>query len=834
MPTFAVVLFTSHHLHRMHSFRWLISAVLCAAFIVSCGSSQGSQSSAQGGEKPPGEKDKKIKAYDKVITKEAVSDTGLFIVHRIDEKFFYEIPTGQLGKEMLLVSRISKTPQVGYGGEESNTEVVRWERKYDKILLRTISYVNVASDSSPISRAVKASNFEEVIKAFSIQAFNKDSSTIVIDVTDLFLGDVSILTPNRSVRTQFKMGSVDRDRSYVEYVKSFPTNIEVENVITFSAEAPAQNSASRTMTFGMHHSMVQLPAKPMMARLADPRVGFFSLDQTDYSRPEPEAVNREYILRWRLEPKDTAAFLRGELTEPITPITYYIDPATPLQWRTWLKKGIESWSPAFETAGFKNAVRCIDPPTPEQDPDWSPEDARYSVIRYYPSPIENAYGPNIHDPRTGEILESDIGWFHNIMKLQTSWFFAQAVSDPKSHRLPYSDSVMGELISFVAAHEFGHTIGMPHNMKASSAYPVDSLRSKTFCAKYGTAPTIMDYARYNYIAQPGDDVDVMPKVGPYDHFSVNWGYRPILGAKTSDDEVATLNTWAKETETNKMLRFGAQQWVTLDPSSQMEDLGDDAMKAGVYGIANLKRIMGYLYEATFDNGKDFNQLADAYGDVLGQWGNEMGHVANIPGGVEIERKVFGSPGPVYTPLPKARQQEAVAFLGVHVFTTPTWLIDEQISQLLTPTDVAQRLSNQQTRVLRTVISSDKLLRLLDQQTRFGTEAYSVESLLDDVEKLVLTEVATKKPVDFYRRNLQRAFVQNLIDKAARPADAGNDSFAAFFRGPNTYNTDVRAISRARLKSIQKKLQAAKSADGMTTAHFEDLDLQIRQALEVKG
>lgn len=817
----------------MTSLRWFSGILMSAFFVAACSSSPSSQQTAQGGEKPPSDKDKKIKPYDKVITKEAVSDSGLFIVHRVDDKFFYEIPKSQLGKEMLLVSRISKTPQVGYGGEENNTEVIRWERKYDKIMLRTVSYVNVASDSAPISRAVKAANFEEVIKAFPIQAYNKDSGSVVIDVTDLFVGDVSILTPNRGVRQQYKMGPVDKERSFVEYAKSFPSNIEVENVLTFSAEAPAQNAASRTMTFGMHHSMVLLPEKTMLPRLADPRIGFFSLDQTDYSRPEPEAVSREYILRWRLEPKDTAAFLRGELTEPIKPITYYIDPATPMQWRKWLKKGIESWNPAFESAGFKNAVRCIDPPTPEEDPDWSPEDARYSVIRYYPSPIENAYGPNIHDPRTGEILESDIGWFHNIMKLQTGWFFAQAVSDPKSHRLPYSDSLMGELISFVAAHEFGHTIGMPHNMKASSSYPVDSLRSKTFCAKYGTAPSIMDYARYNYIAQPGDDVDVMPKVGPYDYFSVMWGYRPIIGAKTSDDELDTLGKWAKQTETNKMLRFGRQQWVIVDPSSQTEDLGDDAVKATTYGIANLKRVMGYLYDATYDQGKDFTQLSDAYDDVVGQWSREVGHVANIPGGVETEPKVFGSPGPVYTPVSKARQQEAVAFLGENVFTTPLWLIDERIAQLLTPAEVAQRLSNQQTRVLRTVISSDKLLRLLDQQTRFGAEAYSVDQLLDDVEKLVLTEITSKKPVDFYRRNLQRAYVQSLIEKSTKPAD-GNDPFAAFFRGPNTYNTDVRAISRARLKAIQKKLQGAKGSDPMSTAHFEDLDLQIRQALDPKS
>lgn len=777
----------------------------------------------------PSDKDKKIKAYDKVITKDAVSDSGLFIVHRIDEKYFYEIPKVQLGKELLLVSRIAKTPQVGYGGEENNTEVVRWERKYDKIMLRTISYVNVAADSSPISRAVKAANFEEIIRAFPIQAYNRDSSAVVIEVTDMFTSDVGILTPGRSVRQEYKMGGVDKDRSYIDYVKSFPTNIEVENVLTFSAETPSQNSASKTMTFTMHHSMVALPEKPMLPRLADPRVGFFALRQTDYSRPEPEAVSREYILRWRLEPKDTAAFLRGELVEPIKPITYYIDPATPVQWRPWLKKGVEDWNPAFEAAGFKNAVRCIDPPTPQEDPDWSPEDARYSVIRYYPSPVENAYGPNIHDPRTGEIIESDIGWFHNIMKLQTGWYFSQAVSDPKSRKIPFSDSLMGELIRFVAAHEFGHTIGMPHNMKASSSYPVDSLRSKTFCAKYGTAPSIMDYARFNYIAQPGDDVDVMPKVGPYDRFSTMWGYRPVIGAKTSDDELDSTRLWAQATERDPMLRFGSQQWMIVDPSSQTEDLGDDAIKAGMYGVQNLQRAMSYLFTATYEDGKDFDQLADSYDDIMGQWSREMGHVANIPGGVFIDRKVFGSAGTVYTPVPQARQREAITFLKDYVFTTPTWLIDERIVRLLSASDVAARLSSMQVRHLRTVIGSDKLLRLLDQQARYGDTAYSVDELFTDVEGAILSELQTNKPTDYYRRALHRAYVQELIDKASKPAPS-TDAFSMMFR-PNTYGTDVRAISRARLSALRKKLTAIKNADAITQAHYEDLALQIRQALE---
>lgn len=810
---------------------WLFSAC-CASILIltACSSapSSGGGSPAGSADSTGASKPGKIKAYSKVITKEAVSDSGLFIVHRIDEKVYFEIPNKQLGKEFLLVSRISKTPQVGYGGEECNTSVVRWEKRFDKVLLRTVSYENVAADSMAIHRAVKAANFEEIIEAFPIAAYNADTTGIVLDVTGLFTSDVGILTPGQDVRKQYKISRLDKDRSYIDYARSFPTNVEVENVITFAASEPPQNRESQTMTFSMHHSMVQLPERPMMPRLADQRVGFFALRQIDYGRPEPEAVQRTYILRWRLEPSDTAAFLRGELVEPIKPIVYYLDPATPVQWREWLRKGIESWNPAFEAAGFKNAVRVLDPPTKEEDSTWSPEDARYSVIRYFPSPIENAYGPQIHDPRTGEILESDIGWFHNVLKLQTGWFFAQAVSDPRSRRVPYSDSLMGALIATVAAHEFGHTIGFPHNMGSSSAYPVDSLRSAQFCATHGTAPSIMDYARYNYIAQPGDNVDVFPKVGPYDHWAVQWGYRPILSAKTPDDELDTLNAWATAAESDPYKRFGRQQWMIYDPTSQTEDLGDDPVKAGTYGIANLKRAVGYVIDATRHQGKDFTLLQEAYDDIWYQFSREIGHAANVPGGVIVNSKVFGSATEyVAQPVSRERQQQAVAFVGEQLFTTPMWLLDSNVVNRLDPTDYTERLASYQARFMRTLISTDKLVRMLALEAR-NAAPYKATELLDDVEKLVFADLTTRSSVDYFRRNLQREYIQTLIGKTEQPNMTGIPSFLhSLF--PDATKSDVRALSRAHLSALEKRLQGAGS-DALSKAHYADLLLQIKRAL----
>lgn len=784
-----------------------------------------------------------IKAFKDVITAQAKSDEGLFTVHRIDEKLFFDIPTKLLGKDMLLVSRQAKTPQDGYGGEQANGEsVVRWERKFNRILLRAVQFSNVAADSLPISQAVKNANFDEVIASFQIQAYNKDSTGWVIDVSSLFTTDVSLLAPPKAKRDAYRISALDGSRSYIDYARSFPENIEVENVLTYSADNAPQNPASRTMSFTMHHSFVKLPEKPMKARLADSRVGYFFVNQTDYGMPTQRAEKRTYIRRWRLEPKDEAAFARGELVEPKKQITYYIDPATPVQWRPALKKGVEMWNVAFEQAGFKNAIRCIDAPSTKEDPEWSPEDARYSVIRYYPSPVENAYGPNVIDPRSGEILESDIGWFHNVMNLLRDWYFVQAVADPRTKKLPLPDSLMSELITFVSAHEVGHTLGFPHNMKASNAYPVDSLRSKTFTEKYGTAPSIMDYARFNYVAQPGDGAAMMPRVGPYDLFATKWGYRPILNAKTPDEELDTLNKWARVTETNKMFRFGAQQFGgVIDPTSQTEDLGDDAMKATAYGIKNLERVMQNLVNAPAKEGLDYDELKDLYGQVLAQWTREVVHVANYPAGVDVEFKAYGQTGDQYTPLPKAKQREAVQFLAENAWKAPKMFIRDDIFRKTQAFGSVKQLMDAQARTVRTILSNDKLMRLVEQESLGGANAYSVKELYNDVENALFAETKTAKPdVDAYRRNLQRVYIAELGTKfnpvvaAPIPGFPQSKVFSLVLQ-PDVSNTDVRGLTRQQLESLKNTCQSAssKAANDVTKAHLKDLAVVIDNILNPK-
>ena len=784
--------------------------------------------------------------YDKVITKDAKTKKGLFLVHQIKDKFYYEIPKAELNKEFLWNSQIARTTLgVGYGGQQLSERVVRWELAGNKVHLREINYDVVADPKTPISLAVKAANNDTIIMTFPVAAFNKDGDPVV-EVTRLFSTDVQEI----SARQRLGATMLDATRSAIERISPYPENIEVEASMTYTrTPTPAGMPSSSPMpivmggsqmrpgsaTVVLHHSMVKLPEKPMMPRVFDERVGFFTENKMDYSKDEHRAPRVRYIARWRLEKKDPSA----AVSEPVKPIVYYIDAATPTKWVPWMKKGVEDWQAAFEAAGFKNAI--IAKEVPVNDPDFISEDVRHSVIRWLPSTIENAVGPNIHDPRTGEILNAPIQFYHNIMNLQRSWYFLQVGPlDPRAQKMPLPDDLMGRLLEFVVAHEVGHTLGFQHNMKASSTYPADKVHDKEWVAKMGHCPSIMDYSRFNYVAQPEDGIaveDLVPRIGPYDVFATKWGYTPIPSAKTSEEEKPTLNEWAMEQDKTPWLRFSSSKSGGSDPGELTEAVGDaDAVASSAAGLKNLKRVAKMLIPATTAKaGENYDDLAELYGRMLGQWTLEMNHVAAIVGGFDSREKHTGQEGPLFVPVAKARQEAAVKFLSENAFATPTWAVDRSLLRLIEPIGALSRIRGAQSSVLSSLLSSARFARLVEQEAVDGGSSYNPADFLGGVRKGVWKELdAPQVKVDAYRRNLQHAYLDLANSKVngSAPVISGLPPEMA---GMFASSADEKPFYRAELRSLNASVTAAlaKTGDRETKAHLEGVRDQIARILDPK-
>ncbi len=788
---------------------------------------------------PPKPKKGAILPYNKVVTKKAKTDEGLFKVHFVDDKYLFEIPDSLFERELLMVTRIAKNTSNNrsFGGQKTNTQVLRWQKKGKKVILRVVSHKVVADVELPVHEAVVNSNFEPVLFTFPIKAYNDDKTSTVIDATELFSTDVKALGLPQYIRKGYKITRLDPKNSFIESVHSYPLNIEIRNVKTYAAGAPPSNSSTGTVSVEMSNSMILLPKEPMKRRIFDQRVGWFTSSQTDYGSEAQKSKKVTFLDRYRLEVKDEdiEKFTRGELVEPKKQIVYYIDRATPKKWIQYIKDGVEDWQVAFEAAGFKNAIIAKDPPTKEEDPEWSPEDVRYSVIRYLASPIPNANGPHVSDPRSGEILESDINWYHNVMSLLQGWFFVQtAAINPNAQNVEFKDEDMGKLIRFVSSHELGHTLGLPHNMGSSSKYPVDSLRSASFTKKYGTAPSIMDYARFNYVAQPGDkDVALMPNIGVYDKYAISWGYRPIIDAKTAEDEKETLDSWILKYADNPLYRFGSQQRSVIDPSSQTEDLGDNAIKASAYGIANLKRIVPNLIDWTSENGKNYDDLVMMYGHVISQFNRYMGHVSSNLGGVYEVYKTYDQEGDVYSHVDKTHQKNCLNFVNNELFKTPTWLIDKEIIGRTEYSGITERITSLQVRTLNNILDLGRMSRMVENETLNGTKAYTLVSMMNDLRNGIWAELRSGKKIDTYRRNLQRAHIERLgylmTAKDVKKSNWGKSTAVTVKR------SDVIPVIRGELNRIKRDSQRAANATTNTVKkyHLQDISKRIEGILDPK-